>query len=142
MVKMDLKFTKTTNKSSFLSINLLFSGFQISFPMFLNNLPCKKTSYCNCNWHLMFLCQECGIQKCITVEWKIIDKFSKMLYQKNENVLWKARYIKVFCLSKATCINFSFRKKSIFWHVFRKYNPLSSLMRKVSCNIQKYYNYY
>ena len=31
----------------------------------------------------------------ITVEWKIIDKFSKMLYQKNENVLWKARYIKV-----------------------------------------------
>jgi hypothetical protein len=24
----------------------------------------------------------------ITVEWKIIDKFSNMLYQKNENVLW------------------------------------------------------
>jgi hypothetical protein len=46
----------------------------------------------------------------------------------------------VFCLSKATYINFSFRKKSIFWHVLRKYNPLSSLiMRKVSCNIQKYY---
>ena len=34
----------------------------------------------------------------ITVEWKIIDKFSKMLYQKNENVLWKARYIKVSIL--------------------------------------------
>jgi hypothetical protein len=71
----------------------------------------------------------------ITVEWKIIDKFSKMLYQKNENVLWKARYIKVSI--------FHLEKKSIFWHVLRKYNPLSSLiMRKVSCNIQKYYNYY
>jgi hypothetical protein len=34
----------------------------------------------------------------ITVEWKIIDKFSKMLYQKNENVLWKAGYIKVSIL--------------------------------------------
>ena len=34
----------------------------------------------------------------ITVGWKIIDKFSKMLYQKNENVLWKARYIKVSIL--------------------------------------------
>ena len=61
MVKMDLKFIKTSNRSSFLSIKLLFSGFQISFPMFLNNLLCKKTSYCNCNRHLMFLCQECDI---------------------------------------------------------------------------------
>ena len=61
MVKMDLKFIKTSNRSSFLSIKLLFSGFQISFPMFLNNLLCKKTSYCNCNLHLMFLCQECDI---------------------------------------------------------------------------------
>jgi hypothetical protein len=34
----------------------------------------------------------------ITVEWKIVDKFSKMLYQKNENVLWRARYIKVSIL--------------------------------------------
>ena len=39
MVKMDLKFIKTSN---FLSIKLLFSGFQISFPMFLNNLLYKK----------------------------------------------------------------------------------------------------
>ena len=78
MVKMDLKFIKTSNRSSFLSIKLLFSGFQISFPMFLNNLLCKKTSYCN--QHLMFLCQECDILL-------LNDKFSKMLYQKNENVL-------------------------------------------------------
>ena len=42
MVKMDLKFIKTSNRSSFLSIKLLFSGFQISFPMFLNKLLCKK----------------------------------------------------------------------------------------------------
>jgi hypothetical protein len=35
MVKMDLKFIKTSNRSSFLSMKLLFSGFQISFPMFL-----------------------------------------------------------------------------------------------------------
>ena len=42
MVKMDLKFIKTSNRSSFLSIKLLFSGFQISFPMFLNNLLCKS----------------------------------------------------------------------------------------------------
>jgi hypothetical protein len=34
---MNLKFIKTSNRSSFLSIKLLFSGFQISFPMFLNN---------------------------------------------------------------------------------------------------------
>ena len=60
MVKKDLKFIKTSNRSSFLSIKLLFSGFQISFPMFLNNLLCKKTSYCNCNRHLI-LCQECDI---------------------------------------------------------------------------------
>ena len=33
MVKMDLKFIKTSNRSSFLSIKLLFSGFQISFPI-------------------------------------------------------------------------------------------------------------
>ena len=38
MVKMDLKFIKTSNRSSLFSIKLLFSGFQISFPMFLNNL--------------------------------------------------------------------------------------------------------
>ena len=93
MVKMDLKFIKTSNRSSFLSIKLLLnSGFQISFPMFLNNLLCKKTSYCYCNRHLMFFMS--GVWH-ITVEWKIIDKFSKILYQKNENVLWKARYIKV-----------------------------------------------
>ena len=42
MVKMDFKFVKTSNRSSFLSIKLLLSGFQISFPMFLNNLLCKK----------------------------------------------------------------------------------------------------
>ena len=42
MVKMDLKFIKTSNRSSFLSIKLLFSGFQISFPMFLNNLLMQK----------------------------------------------------------------------------------------------------
>ena len=39
---MDLKFIKTSNRSSFLSIKLLFSGFQISFPMFLNNLLYKN----------------------------------------------------------------------------------------------------
>ena len=95
MVKMDLKFIKTSNRSSFLSIKLLFSGFQISFPMFLYNLLCKKNFLLQLQstfnvfmsgvWH-------------ITVEWKIIDKFSKMPYQKNENVLWKARYIKVSIL--------------------------------------------
>ena len=58
---MDLKFIKTSNRLSFLSIKLRFSGFQISFPMFLNNLLCKNTSYCNCNRHLMFLYQECDI---------------------------------------------------------------------------------
>ena len=62
MFKMDLKFIKTSNRSSFLIIKLLFSGFQISFPIFLNNLLCKNTSYCNCKQHLMYLCQECDIQ--------------------------------------------------------------------------------
>jgi hypothetical protein len=61
MLLMDLKFIKTSNRSSFLRIKLLFSGFQISFPIFLNNLLCKKTSYCNCNRQLKFLCQECDI---------------------------------------------------------------------------------
>jgi hypothetical protein len=42
----------------------------------------------------------------ITVEGKIMDKFSKMLYQKNENVLWKARYIKVSILFNHASTNF------------------------------------
>ena len=74
MVKMDLKFIKTSNRSSFLSIKLLFSGFQISFPMFLNNLLCKNTSYCNCNLHLMFLCQECDI---LLLNKKLLINFQK-----------------------------------------------------------------
>ena len=44
---------------------------------------------------------------------------------------------------EAWYIYFSFRKKIHILTCFKKYNPLSSLiMRKVSCNIQKYYNYY
>ena len=96
IVTLLILFIKTSNRSSFLSIKLLFSGFQISFPIFLNNLLYKKISYCNCNRHLMFFFMS-GVWH-ITVEWKIIDNFSKMIYQKNENVWWKARYIKVSIL--------------------------------------------
>ena len=71
---MDLKFIKTSNKSSFLSIKLLFSGFQISFPIFLNNLLCKITSYCNCNRHIMFLGQECDI---LLLNNKLLINFQK-----------------------------------------------------------------
>ena len=95
MVKMDLKFIKTSNRSSFLSIKLIFSGFQISFPMFLNNLLCKKTSYCNCNPHLICLCQECDI---LLLNENLLINFQKMLYQMNENVLLKSKYIKVSIL--------------------------------------------
>ena len=42
IVTLLILFIKTSNRSSFLSIKLLFSGFQISFPIFLNNLPAKK----------------------------------------------------------------------------------------------------
>ena len=42
MVKMDLKFIKTSNRSSFCSIKLLFSGFQISFPCFSIIYSTKK----------------------------------------------------------------------------------------------------
>ena len=88
MVKMDLKFIKTSNRSSFLSIKLLFSGFQISFPMFLNNLFCKKTSYCNCNQHLMFLCQECDIlllnEKLLINFQKCHIKRMKMVYERQD----------------------------------------------------------
>ena len=80
---MDLKFIKTSNRLSFLSIKLLFIGFQISFPMFLNNLLCKKNSYCNCNQQLMFLSQECDI---LLLNEKLLINFQKC-YQKNENVL-------------------------------------------------------
>ena len=82
MVKMDLKFIKTSNRSSFLS------GFQISFPMFLNNLLCKKTSYCNCNRHLMFLCQECDIlllnEKLLINFQKFYIKRMKMFYERQD----------------------------------------------------------
>jgi hypothetical protein len=141
MVKMDSKFIKTSNRSSFLSIKLLFSGFQISFPIFLNTLLCKITSYCNCNRHIMFLGQECDI---LLLNKKLLINFQKC-YIKRMKLFYERQDIlkQVFCLSKATYINFLFRKKSIFWHALRKYNPLSSLiMKKVSCNIQKYYNYY
>ena len=90
MVKMDLKFIKTSNRSSFLSINLLFSGFQISFPMFLNNLVllCKNTSYCNCNRHLMCLCQECDIllwnEKLLINFQKCYIKRMKMFYERQD----------------------------------------------------------
>ena len=88
MVKMDLKFIKTSNRSSFLSIKLLFSGFQISFLMFLNNLICKKTSYCNCNLHLMFLCQECDIlllnEKLLINFQKCYIKRMKMFYERQD----------------------------------------------------------
>jgi hypothetical protein len=40
----------------------------------------------------------------ITVGWKIVDKFSKMLYQKNENVLWKAS-IFVYCMTPFSYIS-------------------------------------
>ena len=88
MVKMDLKFIKTSNISSFLSIKLIFSGFQISFLMFLNNLLGKKTSYCNCNGHLMFLCQECDIlllneQLLINFQ-KCYIKRMKMFYERQD----------------------------------------------------------
>ena len=88
MVKMDLKFIKTSNRSSFLSIKLLFSGFQISFPMFLNNLLCKKNSYCNCNRNLMFLCQECDIlllNENILINFqKCYIKRMKMFYERQD----------------------------------------------------------
>ena len=88
MVKMDLKFIKTSNISSFLSIKLIFSGFQISFLMFLNNLLCKKTSYCNCNGHLMFLCQECDIlllnEKLSINFQKCYIKRMKMFYERQD----------------------------------------------------------
>ena len=88
MVKMDLKFIKTSNRSSFLSIKLLFSGFQISFPMFLNNLLYKKTSYCNCNRHLMFLYQECDIlllnEKLLINFQKCYIKRMKMFYERQD----------------------------------------------------------
>ena len=86
MVKMDLKLIKTSNRSSFLSIKLLFSGFQISFSMFLNNLLCKKTSYCNCNRHLMFLYQKCDIlllnEKLLINFQKCYIKRMKMFYER------------------------------------------------------------
>ena len=84
---MDLKFIKTSNRLSFLSIKLLFSGFQISFPMFLNNLLCKKN----------FLLQLQSTFNVFMSEVKLLINFQKC-YQKNENVLWKARYIKVSIL--------------------------------------------
>ena len=107
MVKMDLKFIKTSNRSSFLSIKLLLSGFQISFPMFLNNLP-----YCQCNRQLMFLCQECAIlllnEKLLINFQKCYIKRMKMFYERQDILKY------VFCLSKATYINFSFRKNPYF----------------------------
>jgi hypothetical protein len=67
---------------------VVFSDFQISFPMFLNNLLCKKTSYCNCNRHLMFLSQECDI---LLLNEKLLINFQKC-YIKSENV-FSMRYI-------------------------------------------------
>ena len=67
MVKMDLKFIKTSNRSSFLSIKLLFSGFQISFSIIYSAKKLPTAIAIDINvfmsgvWH-------------ITVEWKIIDK--------------------------------------------------------------------
>ena len=88
MVKMDLKFIKTSNRSSFLSIKLLFSGFQIRFPMFLNNLLCKQTSYCNCNQHLMFLFQEWDIlllKEKLSINFqKCYIKRMKMFYERQD----------------------------------------------------------
>ena len=88
MVKMDLKFIKTSNRSSFLSTKLIFSGFQISSPMFLNNLFCKQTSYCNCNPHLLFLCQECDIlllnEKLLINFQKGYIKRMKMFYERQD----------------------------------------------------------
>jgi hypothetical protein len=59
---------------------ITFNGFQISFPMFLNNLLCKKTSYCNCNRHLMFLCQKWYI---LLLNEKLLINFQKCYISKN-----------------------------------------------------------
>ena len=87
-LKWILNVLKLVHRSSFLSIRLLFSGFQISFPMFLNNLLCKKTSYCNCNRHLMFLCQECDIlllnEKLFINFQKCYIKRMKMFYERQD----------------------------------------------------------
>ena len=42
MVKMDLKFIKTSNRSYFLSIKLLFSGFKLVSPCFSIIYSAKK----------------------------------------------------------------------------------------------------
>ena len=77
----------------------------------------------------------------ITVEWKIIENFQKCHIKRMKMFYERQDKYSVY-LKQHTSI-FHLEKKSIFWHVLRKYNPLSSLiMRKVSCNIQKYYNYY
>jgi hypothetical protein len=68
----------------------------------------------------------------ITVEWKIIDKFSKMLYQKNGNVLWKARYMLYFLIT--------FQNMDLFLNEKLMYVALDK--QNTYFNIQSYFQLY